>query len=265
MLSLIKRSFYHILNNKNDKSKNVPFVIESFPKEGFIRLKSCYDNVSIQIPLGYQINSNFQDIQNELNMFSCIQKYDILTKKKYKKRRLLIYQGNPLHYSIIKFLIELNNYTEYHIFCNDSQSYNILQDVIKYNDDKIIRLNEPEVNTSSMFRIIRNEYEDYYHTDKTIDDNLVLLDSIELEPFYSSLYWLKNCYICMPFNSFSLKYMKYIFRNQLKIDVEENSHFYCIVKSCVRNVRLTTTEQFIDRLNNKIIEVKKKDSKYLKK
>lgn len=248
MLSFIRKRFWHSHNAlKSQKLKNDvhDLVVESFPRDGFVRVKNKGSNISLDIPIGKSINSNLQELEEEIKRFKCIQNFERFIKKP-KNRRFIIYQGDPVHYGLIKFLIEKNIYKEYHIFCNDSDSYNILQDLARINIKRTIRLNGPELNTSSMFRILRNEYDDYYNLDKN-DDVLVLLKNNNelIEQLYCTLYWLRSCYVSIPYNRFIIEIIRYLFRYQLSITVESIHCGYCIIKSSILKDFQYTTEQIL--------------------
>lgn len=257
MLSLIRKRFWRTRDATSTDCNDVrDLVIESFPRDGFVRIRNRGSAESLDIPLGGQINSGFDELHNELCRFECIKNFDRFVKKKYKKRRLIIYQGDPVHYGLIRYLVNSNTYSEYHIFCNDVDSYNILQEFVRLNDKVSIRLNEPEPNASSMFRILRNEHDEYYNCEKNNDDILVLLGGNDMiRQMYCALYWLRSCYISIPKNKFALCAMRYLFRYTLSITVEKTFNSYYILKSDNDSERYHTTEDFITLWNSIVYRI----------
>ena len=144
----------------------------SFPSKNKVAVahKDIKDKV-LYFPINTPLTFFISDIREELKRFTSFESYAPFMLSKYRNRRLIIYNNNPLLIALMEYIIALNNYNSYHIFCTDIDSYNAFQCLEKkYN----IRLNTIEKHLSSVLRVIRNEYEDYYNDPDNYNDDVII-------------------------------------------------------------------------------------------
>ena len=206
-------------------------------------------NVELQFPIQTPLNFDMNYLEEEIRRFSSIHNYAPFVKSKYRKRRMIIYQNNPMLVALLDYLISLNNYTEYHIFSGSNESYNMCKCLEKKH--KWIRLNDVETNLSSMFRITRNDYDEIYNDlERNLNDHRIIFFSKEnsIQEICCALQWLREFYISMPSNRFLVLFLNYIYRDYHKIDIVSNNDGYMLLYVSSVSARIPTMLTHINKL-----------------
>ena len=220
------------------------------------------DNVELQFPIQTPLNFDINYLEEEIRRFASIYSCDTFIKSKYKKRRLIIYQNNPMLIGLLDYLLSLNNYVEYHMFSGSNESYNVLNHLSK--KYKWIRMNEVETSFASMLRLSKNDYDEVYNDiDRNKNDHKIVFFSKNnsISEISTTFQWLTNFYISMPSNNFIVDLLRYVYRDYHKIDIISNSDGYMLLHVTSVSLKNTCT---IEAKLNKLDKWRKNKKKALK-
>lgn len=239
-------------NNDNKLSK---IQIKSFNglNKILVSHKDIKD-VELQFPLHSPLRFDINNIEEEVRRLACIKHANFLFNRKRRKSKLIIYTGNSMLVPNIEYIISKDKYIEYHLFPFTIDCYNSFKYLEKkYNN---VRLNDVEKSIIESFTLCRNDYDEIYNdpdSDRNYHKVVFLSNADKICILSSSIIWLRNIYICMPFNKFIIELLKHFFRYEFKIEIIENDYDYCFLKieEQTKNYNCISIDDFLKRFNKK--------------